>query len=361
MVKIRKTIVAVIVVCIALSVLLYIRFHGSAECPFDGPNSSAPLNLVQFNADVEVAVHYLTTQTIDTVVCTSINAEAAKYNLVPFLESVSAISPPLSNRLIIFCLDKKAMNACNEKHNPRQCIYMDLGISGDSLAPGGNDKSDNDYWRLTFGRVYATIALHRQNINVLAVDVDAVFLQNPFSQGNGIHEAPNDIAVVSDIAPFTFQYGSKVPINGGFLYFPGVEPVARKFSREVLDKIWEKNCIPKKNEQLVTSSVLRYMSRKYAKNSLYNPHMLPENQYLNFCSTDCGTDQEFSRVLSLKDLTELDQRMSGDPKYMCDANARSLWVYFHAACLNKDNQSKQNVAKAKGMIQSAVYQWVKGK
>lgn len=359
MAKLRSIVLFVGSAGVVLWILVYLQFNSSSTCPVDGPNSSAPLNLVQFNSNVEEVVRYLTSQSISTVVCTSINEEAAKYNFIPFLDSVSTVSPSLNNRLVIFCLDRSALELCHLKHNAKQCIFMDLGISGNSLAPGGNDKSNNDYWRLTFGRVYATIALHKQNVNVLAVDVDAVFLQNPFNQGNGIYEAPNDVAVVSDIAPFTFKYGSKVPINGGFLYFPGVDPVARKFSREILDKIWEKNCMPQKNEQLVTSSVLRFMSRKYAKNDRYNPHMLPASQYHNFCSTDCGTGLEFSSILSLQDLHSMDQKMSGNPKYTCDATARNSWVYFHAACLNKEHQTKDNVARAKGMIQSAVYQWVK--
>eukprot|EP01034_Spumella_vulgaris_P023300 gene23300-29513_t len=238
---------------------------------------------------------------------------------------------------------------------------MDLGLSGQSLAPGKSNKLDSDYWRLTFGRVFATLTLHSLNVNVLAVDVDAVFLQNPFAPGNGISDRPDDIAVVSDIAPFTFQYGSKVSINGGFLYFPGVDPIARQYSKEVLDMIWSKNCQPKKNEQLVTSSVLRFMSRKYRGDATYRPHMLPNSQYLNFCSTDCGSGDSFNSVLSLADLNEMELKLSGTPSFSsCESAARKKWVFFHAACLSKTNPDQLIVARSKRLIQNAMMQWVHG-
>ena len=239
---------------------------------------------------------------------------------------------------------------------------MDLGVAGNSLAPGGSDKQDSNYWRLTYGRVFATKALIRSGINALPVDVDAIFLQNPFSPGNGLFERPRDVAVVADIAPFTFKYGDKTPINGGFLYFPGMDAISLRFSREIVDRIWAKNCHPKDNEQLVTSSVLRYMARKYAteRNSDYNTYMLPDSQYLNFCSTDCGTGLEFSSIRNVGDLKNMEEKWKGKTEFAaCEREARNKWVYFHAACLNKDNISKSKVAETKGHIQRAVYDWIR--
>jgi hypothetical protein len=84
-------------------------------------------------------------------------------------------------------------------------------------------------------------------MNLLAVDVDSVFLQNPFARGNGLFERPNDIAVVADKKPFTFRFGDKTPINGGFLYFPGKQSRAAAFSLEVLEAVWSRNCHPDSN------------------------------------------------------------------------------------------------------------------
>jgi hypothetical protein len=350
---------------------LFLASHSGVVCPVNGPGSSAPLNEVDFMRNLEVGLKFVRGAGQNhssvgghqlNVVSTCINQEAAMHNFPAFMHSVASVQPPLTSLLLVFCLDELSCKTCRQQGlHAAQCIFMDLGVAGNSLAPGGVDKQDTDYWRLTYGRVFATVAMVRPGINVVPVDVDAVFLQNPFNPGNGIHERPNDIAVVADIAPFTFRYGDKTPINGGFLYFPGVTTSAYQYSKQVVDRIWARNCQPKSNEQLVTSSVLRYMSRQYATASDYHPHMLSVDQYLNFCSTDCGTGLEFASVGSLQDLRQLEAKWSGAEGFKkCDAEARKRWVYFHAACLNKDVLADKNaVAKAKGAIQRAVYEWVK--
>lgn len=174
------------------------------------------------------------------------NNVAAKNNLPIFLESCVRTSPPIAN-IVIFCLDIDACHQCAQLHNAQHCIFMNLGISGNSLAPGGTDLLDRDYWHLTFGRMYANMMLHRLGVNFIAVDVDSVFLQNPFTPGNGIAERPNDIAVVSDVKPFTFKFGDKASINGGFIYFPGENPEGAKYSTQLLEAVWKKNCKPKLN------------------------------------------------------------------------------------------------------------------
>jgi hypothetical protein len=129
----------------------------------------------------------------------------------------------------------------------------------------------------------------------------------------------------------------------------------------VLDLIWSKNCEPRRNEQLVTSSVLRRMSRKYRGDPHYRPHMLSNSQYLNFCSTDCGSGDIFNSVLSLSDLNEMELKLGGTPSFAaCESAARRKWVFFHAACLSKTNPDQLIVARSKGQIQQAVMQWVKG-
>jgi len=131
---------------------------------------------------------------------------------------------------------------------------MNLGISDVSLAPGGSDSLDKDYWKLTFGRIYANLAVNKLRVNMIAVDVDSVFLQNPLNIGHNIAERPNDIAVVSDVKPFIFKFGDKAAINGGFLYLPGADVVGASFTLQLLNAVWEKNCKPKLNVRITLNT-----------------------------------------------------------------------------------------------------------
>lgn len=348
----------------------FLLSHNETKCPVSGPGSSAPLNEAEFLINLDVGMDLIrhagnaSSDHQPNIISTCINQEAAIHNFPTFMHSVANVHPPLTPYLLVFCLDELSCKRCRQPQHGlhhSQCIYMNLGVAGNSLAPGGADDQDADYWRLTYGRVFATVAMVRPGVNVIPVDVDAVFLQNPFNPGNGIHERPNDIAVVQDTAPFTFKYGDKTPINGGFIYFPAAEPAAYHYSRQAVDSIWSRNCHPRSNEQLVTSSVLRFMSREHAHAENFQPHMLPVDQYLNFCSTDCGTGLEFSSINSIVDLRKLERKWASNAGFsQCDASARAKWVYFHAACLNKDVLvGKNSVARAKGAIQRAVYEWVK--
>jgi len=88
--------------------------------------------------------------------------------------------------------------------------------------------------------------------------------------------------------------------------------------------------------------------------------MLPNNQYLNFCSQDCGTGDVFNSIRSLADLHNMNNIFTGQTKYAaCEVKERQKWVYFHAACQNKKNPDQQVVAKVKGDVQKAVFEWVK--
>jgi hypothetical protein len=296
------------------------------------------------------------------IISTCMNQEAAHFNFPLFMHSSATVEPPITPFLIIFCLDDPSCIICRESNvlAAAQCVYLNLGLTTHALAPGGTDESNRNYWRLTYGRVYATLKLSRLGINAIPVDIDAFFLQNPLIEGNGLFEHPNDVAVVQDIAPFTFKYGDKTPINGGFLYFPGVQEQYYKYSKEILDRIWSRNCEPDKNEQLVTSSVLRYMSRRYSMHSNYNPHMLSAEKYHNYCSTTCGTGLLLSSAKSVGELDAIEKEFTGKPGFeVCEKEARKKWVYFHAACLNKDGLAKTNIAQTKNRMLWAVFDWAK--
>ena len=354
-------------VVFVLQCIVLVAGSSTSACPLSGPKSSAPLNEKEFMKNLDYGLQKLEENLNKAgrfdgnVVSTCINEEAAIHNFPAFLKSTQTTSPPFHNSLIVFTLDAASQTICQRSILDTSCVFMDLGIAGNSLAPGGADQQNDDYWRLTYGRVFATKALVRPGINAVPVDVDAIFLQNPFAPGNGIAERPNDVAVVSDIAPFTFTYGDKTPINGGFLYFPGIVTTSHAHSKEIVTRIWAKNCHPKSNEQLVTSSVLRYMRRKYREDPTHQAYMLPAAQYLNFCSTDCGTGAAFSSIRTVDDLRAMERTYGSSPKFKdCSEEGRKKWVYFHAACLDKNNITKSDVAKTKGSIQMAVYKWIKG-
>jgi len=340
-----------------------------------GPLSSAPLNQLEFLHSLNLSIRSLRDQSLALIV-TSVNGEAAKHNLPVFLKSCSLTSPPITS-IIIFCLDSTACTLCHKLYQAQFCIYMNLGISDVSLAPGGTDALDKDYWKLTFGRIYANLAVHKLRVNIIAVDVDSIFLQNPLTMGNNIANRPNDIAVVPDVKPFTFKFGDKASINGGFLYLPGADPMGASFSRQLLDAVWEKNCKPKLNEQLVISSVLRRMTVQHRRNPHFKPHLLTKSQYLNFCSTTCGggpyvfnnnnskidsnvesIPPDFKSVRSLGDLRRYEATLTGEGLKECGVEARKKWVYFHVACLQWNLDDKLNLSKKKGQLQQDILDWV---
>ena len=166
-------------------------------CPQDGEGSAAPLNYAVLVDNISAAISSInrklrsrlnTDETI-AILSTAVNEEAAKHNLPVFLESLKFVEPSLIDQTIIFCLDDPACKQCQRLHNdPTLCLYMDLGVSGESLAPvpHGKDFNSRSYWRLTYGRVYTTLMIHNEGVNVLPVDVDSVFLRNPFSIGEEI-------------------------------------------------------------------------------------------------------------------------------------------------------------------------------
>ena len=214
---------------LAVGLLSFIYFSkktraGGIRCPLDGPGSAAPLNKHKFLSSIKDAVDHMKTKSIDSVLITTMNNAAAVHNFPIFYKSLEMLkTPELLESILIFCLDRDACNICKDKHHSMLCVHMDLGISNSSLAPavGHGGHKEEDYWRLTYGRVFATISVFQHKVNVLTVDVDSIWLKSPFASNNGIVNRPNDIAVVHDIRPFTFSYSDKAPINGGFIYFPG--------------------------------------------------------------------------------------------------------------------------------------------
>lgn len=104
----------------------------------------------------------------------------------------------------------------------------------------------------------------------------------------------------------------------------------------------------------MTSSVLRRLVKKYRTNDRFNPHMLPTEQYLNFCSTNCG-DSNFKSISSIDDLYRLEQQ----PHWECNATARKRWVFFHAACLEWNISDKLILSRKKSSVQHAILTWVR--
>ena len=344
-----------------MSVLFYSTQNSLPECPLDHATSTAPLNHFELAQKIHMFIQGKRQSVAfnNQLITTTVNEAAARYNLPSFLSSMKIADRALHDQLLIFCLDEAACKLCSELHQATSCMYMDMGLSSSALVPGGGDSSHRDYVRLNYGRVYATVVLTELGVNALPVDVDAIFLKNPFSPGNGIAERPHDIAVVQDIEPFRFDIRDKVPINGGFIYFPAG---GKKFQfvREFVNKVWDRNC-RLGNEQLVFSSVLRSMYKKYYFKRSFSPYMLSPSQYLNFCSADCGTNGQFRSIKSYEELINLEKiyGQSKDFKY-CSPDNRKNWVYFHVACVNFTTIPKNEVIPLKGKLQQALYKWATG-
>eukprot|EP01038_Epipyxis_sp_PR26KG_P004941 gene4941-6914_t len=251
---------------------------------------------------------------------------------------------------------------------------MDLGLSTSSLAPGGNDTLNNDYWKLTYGRVYSILKLAEFNsMNILAVDVDSLILNDPFldiqygiksntlndhntfQKNNykiGLSVSNIDIALVSDAVEFSLTMGHKSHINGGFLYFPANS----SYSLEILSTVHSKSCHPQSNEQLAFTSAIRNMYNIKYKSKFY-PRLLPTDKYVNFCNTNCGSKRlEFQSIQSLQDLVALESKYPKNGR--CERINRMKWVFFHAACIKWPNDNKLEVAKGKGLVQEAILSWI---
>lgn len=328
-------------------------------CPETGINSAAPTNHLALSAAIEKAVHRIRSRNSDAViVSTTVNKKAAEENLPHFLESLFLVEPPLSNDTIVFCLDEWACNKCSELHvDPELCLYMNLEVSQESLAPG-SDFIGSSYWKLTYGRVFTTLRIHNEGVSVLPVDVDGVFLINPFSLSEEISEKPDSIAGVIDSRPFQLSTGDKSAlVNGGFLYFPATNPRSAIATSKVLQDIWKKSCLGG-NEQEVTSQVLKELYNSTSSSDPRRPRILSHEKYLSFCSIPCGWDG-FSEIASIEDLHSLEIKMLDKKEFkLCLKEYRRKWVYFHAACATWPDGQSKNLSKAKGYVQKAILKWV---
>lgn len=236
---------------------------------------------------------------------------------------------------------------------------MDLGIAGASLAPGFSDELDRDYWRLTYGRVFATLKLLEHGFSTLAVDVDTVFLSNPFDLGAPLSVKPDHIAVVQDRLPFELGRNDDALINGGFLFYPANTDASRNMSLAVVKKIWSLNC-RHLNEQIVTTKVLRSFSNTALPNgdSMLKVQVLSRSRYISFCSESCGT-KKFEQITSLGDLRDMEKENKGLATFEnCELRSRRRWSFFHAACIKWPNETKALIANGKGKAQQAVLDWL---
>jgi Nucleotide-diphospho-sugar transferase len=334
------------------------------QCPGTGPNSTAPSNDVDISAAIAKAVKHIRKRNSNAIiVSTTVNQEAAIQNLPSFLLSLAQIEPPLSLDTIVFCLDEASLTKCRNHHaDPTLCIFMDMGISEGDLVPHlttGKDFRVKSYWRLTYGRVFATLAIHNEGVSVLPVDVDAVFLKNPFITTEDISRHPDSIAGVVDSRSFDLNTTDEnLLMNGGFLFFPSTNVKSTQISHKVLQTIWSQNCL-KTNEQIVTSNVIKSLYGSLPSGDPYAPQLLSPEKYLNFCHARCGTD-EFAKIKSLEDLHILEKELENNPEFrVCTKAYRKNWVFFHAACTTWPNDKGLGMAKAKGDVQRAILEWVK--
>lgn len=332
-------------------------------CPESGPDSAAPLNQASLSMEISKAVARITERDRNAVVVsTAINKEAAKENLPHFLRSLTLVTPPMIQNAIVFCLDKWSCDKCAILHtDPSLCLFMNLGVSEGSLAPqlGSRDFKARSYWRLTYGRVFATLKIHSEGVSVLPVDVDAVMLLNPFASSEEIPEKPDSIAALIDTVPFEFSSpNTGLLLNGGFLYFPATNPRSAILTNEVIRDIWKESCTAQ-NEQLVTTTVLKELYNKTIGTTMDQPRILDYMKYKSFCSTKCGTSK-FRRITSIEDLHNLEKEMEGAPDFKeCTKEHRKKWVFFHAACTAWPDMKSDDLAKAKGAVQVAIMEWVK--
>jgi Nucleotide-diphospho-sugar transferase len=334
-------------------------------CPETGSESAAPKNHAALSAAIATAVLRIQSRNKNSVIISStVNKEAAKENMIHFMESLLLLTPPMLFNTIIFCLDKWSCHKCAALHlDPALCLYMDLGVSEESLAPllGSKEFSNRSYWRLTYGRVFTTLRIHSQGVSVLPVDVDAVFLNNPFAATEEISERPDSIAAVIDSIPFELSTGdTSLLINGGFLYFPATTPKASITTNNVLQKIWSQSCMAE-NEQVVTTHVLKELYNITSASDPTRPRILNHEKYLNFCNLPCGSNEfKFNEILSLDDLHTFEKNMHNRTEFkLCAKENRKKWVFFHAACIKWHDGHGRNLAKHKGKVQQAILQWVR--
>ena len=331
-------------------------------CPESGPDSAAPLNHASLSTEISKAVARIIKRDRNAVVVsTTVNKKAAKENLPHFLQSLTLVTPPMIQNTIVFCLDKWSCDKCAILHtDPNLCLFMNLGVSEGSLAPelGSKDFKARSYWRLTYGRVFATLKIHSEGVSVLPLDADAVLLLNPFASSEEISEKPDSIAAVIDSVPFEFSSpNAGLLLNGGFLYFPATNPRSAILTNAVIRDIWKQSCTAQ-DEQRVTTAVLKELYNRTV-GTVDQPRILDSKKYKSFCSSKCGTSK-FRQITSIGDLHNLEKEMEGVSDFKeCTKEYRKKWVFFHAACTAWPDMKSVDLAKAKGAVQVAIMEWVR--
>ena len=335
--------------------------HINEDCPMTGPGSIAPVNFEVVNIDIRNAVlRIIQRQPKAIIISATANREASKWNLPVLFDSLLRVEPAFLNNTIIFSSDRSAQHRCANLHiDPSLCIYTDLRVSSESLVPGSNTQSTDNYWRIAYARMYGTMKIHEEGISVLQVDIDTVFLKNPFASPEELFEHPESMAGVVDTSPFSMTaIDEHVSMNAGFLFFPAATHKSAIVTNTALRAIWSKSCKYRiKSEQARTTDIMKEMARTMPINDTLTPRLLSSEKYLNFCSTDCGTPK-FSEIQSIHDLRILEKEMEGKSTFrMCTKEIRRNWVFFHSACIAWPDSKGAGLSKAKGRVQEAIIGW----
>jgi hypothetical protein len=333
-----------------------------SKCSIEGPNSAAPLNYLEFQNNLEKIARKIEQEGYDKIVYTTVNYEAAKNNLPYFLQSIDKVQPSMLRYTVVLCIDKKACLNCKLIHFDYLCIYMDFGIGTGSLTPYlYGEELDLGYFRLTMGRFYAALKILQKNyISVLSVDVDAVFLKNPFATNEILSYHPY-LAIVADTQYLNLTDKASVP-NGGFVYLPAVTRESWHRSVELMKYFWRYNCHSyKQNDQMILAVVLRRLTQQYKKKGLEYPiTLLPISQFLSYCNTKCGNATMFKTALSYNSLVTLENSYKNLSVFEeCSPERRKQWVYFHACCIIWPDGNRSKVSEAKKFSQGAVLEWVR--
>jgi hypothetical protein len=134
------------------------------------------------------------------------------------------------------------------------------------------------------------------------------------------------------------------------LYFSATTPKTAISTNKVLKDIWKQSCTAT-NEQIVTTNVIKKLYRSKASNNLERPKILNHEKYLNFCNTNCGSDN-FRKVKSLSDLHYFEEEMKDKLDFkVCSKEYRKEWVFFHASCTQWPDEKPAGLSKAKGAVQ----------
>lgn len=337
--------------------LIWLVLLNASTCPETGVQSLAPINFIELGIAVKEAISDIK----GPVIYTTINTAAAKHNLLPFLQSLALTELPLLGNALIGCFDKFSRISCSKYISPKRCLLLVSSIPPDSLTPGG--KKNDDYWKLTFSRLYVLRILSRIGVDFLSLDVDSVLLKNPFSTFYSIGDQSGSIAVVEDVAPLDFSVDNNNGfLNGGFVFVPHNSDTA-----DIIGKLWSHNCISHSNDQLILTNLLREKTAELRQYKNFSVNVLSTKFHKNFCNSNCGASS-FHSISSFIQLVQIEKRYNssnggnnsrGGAVWECALEHRQQWVFFHVACLKWPDAQGIYLAKYKGKAQYALLDWLK--